>query len=102
MLVASTLVLVVVFVFDLVAFALAVAAEQRRTTVYGDDEWSFGFCEQGTGVFSCPSEKNPMYTYREAIVLGETNCSIFKVNQILRELSRECILSGYNHLENYE
>ncbi|CAK9152495.1 unnamed protein product [Ilex paraguariensis] len=29
---ASTLVLVVVFVFDLVAFALAVAAEQRRAT----------------------------------------------------------------------
>ena len=27
------LVLIVVFVFDLVAFALAVAAEQRRTTV---------------------------------------------------------------------
>ncbi|KAH9603497.1 hypothetical protein KSS87_010013 [Heliosperma pusillum] len=57
--------------------------------VYGDDEWSFGFCEQGTGVFSCPSTKNPMYTYREKIVLGQTNQSIFKVNQILRELSRE-------------
>ncbi|KAL7214225.1 hypothetical protein ACSBR1_026609 [Camellia fascicularis] len=57
--------------------------------VYGDEEWSFGFCEQGTGVFSCPAEKNPMYTYRECIVLGETNFSIFKVNQILRELSRE-------------
>lgn len=57
--------------------------------VYGEDEWSFGFCEQGTGVFSCPSGKNPMYTYRESIVLGQTNCSIFKVNQILRELSRE-------------
>ncbi|KAF5743509.1 hypothetical protein HS088_TW08G00093 [Tripterygium wilfordii] len=57
--------------------------------VYGDDEWSFGFCEQGTGVFSCPSEKNPMYTYREKIVLGKTSFSIFKVNQILRELSRE-------------
>ncbi|KAK6936796.1 PPPDE peptidase domain, partial [Dillenia turbinata] len=57
--------------------------------VYGDDEWSFGFCEQGTGVFSCPPGKNPMYTYREHIVLGKTNCSIFKVNQILRELSRE-------------
>ncbi|GAV76611.1 hypothetical protein CFOL_v3_20084 [Cephalotus follicularis] len=25
-----------------------------------------------------------MYTYRESIVLGSTNCSIFKVNQILR------------------
>ncbi|KAL6132062.1 PREDICTED: deSI-like protein At4g17486 [Fragaria vesca subsp. vesca] len=57
--------------------------------VYGEDEWSFGFCEQGSGVFSCPSGKNPMYTYRESIVLGTTDCSIFKVNQILRELSRE-------------
>lgn len=57
--------------------------------VYGEDEWSFGFCEQGTGVFSCPARKNPMYTYRECIVLGKTNLSKFKVNQILRELSRE-------------
>ncbi|KAL3524312.1 hypothetical protein ACH5RR_017146 [Cinchona calisaya] len=57
--------------------------------IYGGEEWSFGFCEQGTGVFSCPAGKNPMYTYRESIVLGSTNFSIFKVNQILRELSRE-------------
>ncbi|XP_021892141.1 deSI-like protein At4g17486 [Carica papaya] len=66
--------------------------------VYGEDEWSFGFCEQGTGVFSCPSGKNPMYTYRECIVLGSTNCSIFKVNQILRELSREWPGSSYDLL----
>lgn len=57
--------------------------------VYGEDEWSFGFCEQGSGVFSCPAKKNPMYTYRECIVLGKTNLSKFKVNQMLRELSRE-------------
>ncbi|KAG2319269.1 hypothetical protein Bca4012_054463 [Brassica carinata] len=57
--------------------------------VYGDEEWSYGYCEQGTGVFSCPSTKNPMYTYREKIVLGKTDCTIFMVNQILRELSRE-------------
>ncbi|CAH9136985.1 unnamed protein product [Cuscuta epithymum] len=57
--------------------------------VYGEDEWSFGFCEQGTGVFSCPAGKNPMYSYRESIVLGKTSCSVSKVNQILRELSRE-------------
>jgi len=66
--------------------------------VYGDDEWSFGFCEQGTGVFSCPSQKNPMYTYRECIVLGKTNCSILKVNQILRELSREWPGNSYDLL----
>ncbi|XP_061358654.1 deSI-like protein At4g17486 [Gastrolobium bilobum] len=66
--------------------------------VYGDDEWSFGFCEQGSGVFSCPSGKNPMYTYRESIVLGKTNLSIFKVNQILRELSREWPGDSYDLL----
>ncbi|TKY45244.1 DeSI protein [Spatholobus suberectus] len=66
--------------------------------VFGDDEWSFGFCEQGTGVFSCPFGKNPMYTYREAIVLGQTNFSAGKVNQILRELSREWPGSSYDLL----
>ncbi|KAF8379568.1 hypothetical protein HHK36_029008 [Tetracentron sinense] len=66
--------------------------------VYGDEEWSFGFCEQGTGVFSCPPGKNPMYTYRECIVLGKTNFSIFKVNQILRELSREWPGNSYDLL----
>lgn len=66
--------------------------------VYGDDEWSFGFCEQGTGVFSCPSTKNPMYTYREKLILGKTNLSIFKINQILRELSREWPGSSYDLL----
>ncbi|KAJ4802861.1 PPPDE putative thiol peptidase family protein [Rhynchospora pubera] len=63
--------------------------------VYGEEEWSFGFCEAGSGVFSCPPGKNPMYTYREKIVLGETECSIMKVNQILRELSREW--PGYSY-----
>ncbi|XP_004513185.1 uncharacterized protein [Cicer arietinum] len=66
--------------------------------VFGEDEWSFGYCEQGTGVFSCPSGQNPMYTYREAIVLGKTNFSIFKVNQILRELSREWPGTAYDLL----
>lgn len=66
--------------------------------VFGDEEWSFGFCEQGTGVFSCPSGKNPMYTYRECIILGKTNFSIFKVNQILRELSREWPGNAYDLL----
>lgn len=27
-------------------------------------EWSYGFCEEGTGVYICEPKKNPMYTYR--------------------------------------
>ncbi|XP_021765036.1 deSI-like protein At4g17486 [Chenopodium quinoa] len=66
--------------------------------VYGEDEWSFGYCEQGTGVFSCPATQNPMYTYREKIVLGQTNLPVSKVNQILRELSREWQGESYDLL----
>lgn len=66
--------------------------------VFGEDEWSFGYCEQGSGVFSCPSGQNPMYTYRESIVLGKTNFPIFKVNQIIRELSREWPGTAYDLL----
>ncbi|KAJ4956006.1 hypothetical protein NE237_012789 [Protea cynaroides] len=66
--------------------------------VYGDEEWSFGFCENGTGVFNCPPSKNPMYTYRECITLGKTNLSIFKVNQILRELKTEWPGNSYDLL----
>ena len=39
-----------------------------------------------------------MYTYRESMVLGKTNFSIFKVNQILWELSREWPGSSYDLL----
>lgn len=66
--------------------------------IHGDEEWSFGYCEEGTGVFSCPSGKNPLYTYRECIVLGKTNCSILKVSQILRELVREWPGQSYDLL----
>ncbi|GJY38481.1 deSI-like protein [Tanacetum coccineum] len=71
---------------------LASSAEAElgvANAVYGEDEWSFGFCEEGSGVFSCPSGKNPMYTYRECIVLGRTDLTKSKFNQILRDLSRE-------------
>ncbi|XP_027367428.1 deubiquitinase DESI2-like [Abrus precatorius] len=66
--------------------------------VYGDEEWSFGFCEAGTGVFSNPSGKNTMYTYRKSVVMGKTNFSVFKVNRILRELCREWPGNSYELL----
>lgn len=66
--------------------------------VHGNEEWSFGFCEIGSGVFSCPPRGNPMYTYRESIVLGETSRSILEVKQILRELSREWPGDSYDLL----
>ena len=67
--------------------------------VYGDDEWSFGFCEGGdTGVFRCPAGKNTMYKYRKSFVLGDTNFNFFQVIEMLTQLSREWRGDSYDPL----
>ncbi|EFJ28768.1 hypothetical protein SELMODRAFT_16111, partial [Selaginella moellendorffii] len=60
-----------------------------------EEEWSFGYCENGSGVFGCPPKSNPMYTYRETVYIGNTPFSEEKVNQILLELSKEW--PGYSY-----
>lgn len=67
--------------------------------VYGK-EWSFGFCESGSGVFSCPPMNNPMYTYRETVSLGKTNCTRSQVDQIIKGLMVEWPGSGYDLLSH--
>jgi len=42
--------------------------------VFGD-EWSFGYCPDGTGVYRCEPRRNPMYEYRESVPLGVTSLS---------------------------
>eukprot|EP00250_Pteridium_aquilinum_P005583 c15655_g1_i1 orf=38-769(-) len=54
--------------------------------IYDNEEWSFGYCETGSGVFSSPSRTNPMYSYRESISLGRTSLSRHKVTQTLLEM----------------
>ncbi|KAI5083180.1 hypothetical protein GOP47_0002923 [Adiantum capillus-veneris] len=63
--------------------------------VYDNEEWSFGYCEIGSGVFSCPAKTNPMYSYRESISLGKTSLCRSRVKQILLDLGREW--PGYSY-----
>ncbi|KAG0593149.1 hypothetical protein M758_1G300900 [Ceratodon purpureus] len=67
--------------------------------VYGK-EWSFGYCENGSGVFSCPPKANPMYTYRESVSLGKTELSPLGVQNAIRELMRGWPGSGYDLLSH--
>lgn len=46
--------------------------------VYGE-EWSFGYCERGTGVYRCAPRANPVYAYRESVPLGVTALSPARV-----------------------
>ena len=42
-------------------------------------EWSFGFCENGSGVYACLPKLNSAYTYRETIEMGKTDVGIKQV-----------------------
>eukprot|EP00250_Pteridium_aquilinum_P002000 c12212_g1_i1 orf=546-1472(+) len=66
--------------------------------VYGKQEWSFGFCESGTGVFNCRRTENPMYIYRESLSLGHTPLSPSSVREVLNELKQEWKGSDYDLL----
>uniref|UniRef100_A0A803Q7S9 PPPDE domain-containing protein n=1 Tax=Cannabis sativa TaxID=3483 RepID=A0A803Q7S9_CANSA len=45
--------------------------------VFGEDEWSFGFCEQGTGVFSCPAGELSREWRGDSYDLLSKNCNHF-------------------------
>lgn len=66
--------------------------------VYGE-EWSYGFCERGSGVFSCPPKSNPMYTWHETIELGVTAMDEDRVTELLVELSRDWEGDQYDLLQ---
>lgn len=66
--------------------------------VYGKLEWSFGYCETGSGVFSCRRTENPMYVYRESLSLGHTELAPSKVREILIRLSQEWQGNSYDLL----
>lgn len=52
--------------------------------VYGE-EWSFGYADEGSGVYVCPPRRNPLYTFRESVTLGITNKTPEEASGIHRE-----------------
>jgi len=53
--------------------------------VYGL-EWSYGFVEQGTGVFRCSPMQCSAHRYRESVNMGATNLSEQDVEKLLQQL----------------
>jgi len=66
--------------------------------VYGN-EWSFGYIDEGTGVFGCEPGKNEMFRHVQTIVMGTTNLSKLQVDRVLSKLAGEWPGSGYDLLE---
>lgn len=53
--------------------------------IYGK-EWSYGYIDEGSGVFSGPPKACPFYTYRESVDMGETNMSEAEVAKLVEEM----------------
>ncbi|CAI7842752.1 unnamed protein product, partial [Closterium sp. NIES-54] len=65
--------------------------------VFGE-EWSFGYCERGSGVFSCRPKTNPYYSYRETVDMGETKLSAKRAGQVIAEMSVQWPGESYDML----
>lgn len=76
---------------------LGTGAFHGAVEVYGQ-EWSFGFCEEGTGVFPCPPKGCDMHAYREAVPMGETALSEREVAELLDTMSKEWAGRDYDLL----
>ena len=50
------------------------------------DEWSYGYCDRGSGVYPCRPKGNSGYTYRESVALGVTALAPASVQRILHAL----------------
>ncbi|GBF87787.1 hypothetical protein Rsub_00498 [Raphidocelis subcapitata] len=66
--------------------------------VVGDVEYSFGYCESGSGVYHLRVKSNPMYTFRETISLGKTTLDQAQINAIIRRMREEWPGSSYDLL----
>eukprot|EP00930_Biecheleria_cincta_P056866 TRINITY_DN42894_c0_g1_i1.p1 TRINITY_DN42894_c0_g1~~TRINITY_DN42894_c0_g1_i1.p1 ORF type:complete len:284 (-),score=37.94 TRINITY_DN42894_c0_g1_i1:10-783(-) len=58
-------------------------------------EWSYGFLEQGTGVFWCPPQNCQHHIFRETVSMGFCKMSEKQVDELLRVLMAEW--RGYDY-----
>ena len=62
-------------------------------------EWSFGYCERGSGVFAVAPTECSLGTFNESVLLGTTDLTTDGVIRILHKLRLEWVGPDY-HLVN--
>eukprot|EP00929_Paragymnodinium_shiwhaense_P090022 TRINITY_DN5024_c0_g1_i4.p1 TRINITY_DN5024_c0_g1~~TRINITY_DN5024_c0_g1_i4.p1 ORF type:complete len:298 (-),score=68.61 TRINITY_DN5024_c0_g1_i4:243-1067(-) len=65
--------------------------------VYGT-EWSFGYCEDGSGVFSCPPRGCDAHSFRQSVDMGATALTEAQVNGLIQRMTAEWPGTGYDLL----
>lgn len=80
-----------------VSYAIGGGLYHTAVEVY-DKEYSFGYAEQGSGVFGCLPTKCNLHQYKEAVSLGQTSLNVDEVKQILREMALDYQAQTYELL----
>lgn len=52
-------------------------------------EWSYGYIDEGSGVFDCEPKSCEMHHYRESLPMGETTLSAADIAALIERMSRE-------------
>lgn len=66
----------------------------------GGTEWSYGYSESGTGVFSCPPKGCTAHHYRESHRIGAVNLSESQVSAIIDKMKTEWQGTDYDLLRH--
>ena len=64
---------------------------------FGGKEWSYGSCNEGTGVFYCAPMKNTMFTPKGRVYLGDTALSEAQVLAVAAAMQKEADWMGTNY-----
>lgn len=62
------------------------------------EEWSFGYCEEGSGVFKDAPKSCEEHKYRESIAMGSTTLSDREIGAVIDRLHQEWPGSSYDLL----
>jgi len=79
--------------------ALGTGAFHGAIEVYGR-EWSFGYCQDGTGVFCCEPKGCTAHHYRESLSIGETKMTPAQAGTLLVRLQEEWPGNQYDLLRH--
>ncbi|OLQ04342.1 DeSI-like protein [Symbiodinium microadriaticum] len=77
--------------------AAGTGAFHAGVEVYGR-EYSFGYCDEGSGIFDCEPKECSSHSYREAVDMGFTALSCDEVRSVLGRLALDWPGTGYDLL----
>jgi len=76
---------------------LGTGAFHGAVQVFGA-EWSYGYIEEGTGVFSCKPQGCDMHHFREPVSIGKTTMSEPEVKKLIEQIQEEWPGTDYDLL----